>query len=126
MSFNNSRQTIFTGTELDFEEIVEIPEGYEIDHIDRDRKNNFPNNLRLVTKKENNRNKDIKGEKNGFSKLKEKEVREILELVLNHEMTKQEVADKYRVSFATIKAIRSGRNWLSFTRDIFEKHGIQK
>ena len=26
---NNSRQTIFTGTELDFEEIVEIPEGYE-------------------------------------------------------------------------------------------------
>lgn len=26
---NDSRQTIFTGTELDFEEIVEIPEGYE-------------------------------------------------------------------------------------------------
>lgn len=26
---NNSRQTIFTGTELDFEEIVEIPDGYE-------------------------------------------------------------------------------------------------
>ena len=29
MSFKNTRQTIFTGTELDFEEIVEIPEGYE-------------------------------------------------------------------------------------------------
>ena len=29
MSFENTRQTIFTGTELDFEEIVEIPEGYE-------------------------------------------------------------------------------------------------
>jgi len=29
MSFNNTRQTIFTGTELDFEEIVEIPDGYE-------------------------------------------------------------------------------------------------
>ena len=28
MSFN-SKQTIFTGTELDYEEIVEIPEGYE-------------------------------------------------------------------------------------------------
>ena len=26
---NDSRQTIVTGTELDFEEIVEIPEGYE-------------------------------------------------------------------------------------------------
>lgn len=104
----------------------EIPKGYEIDHIDRDRKNNFPDNLRLVTKKENNQNKDIKGEKNGFSKLKEEEVREILELVLVHKMTKQEIADKYHVSFATIKAIRSGRNWLSFTRDIFEKHGIHK
>lgn len=104
----------------------EIPKGYEIDHIDRDRKNNFPNNLRLVTKSENNQNKDIKGEKNGFSKLKEREVREILELVLTHTMTKQEIADKYHVSFATIKAIRSGRNWLSFTRDIFEKHGIHK
>lgn len=104
----------------------EIPKGYEIDHIDRDRKNNFPDNLRLVTKSENNLNKDIKGEKNGFSKLKEKEVREILELVLTHTMTKQEIADKYHVSFATIKAIRSGRNWSSFTRDIFEKHGIHK
>lgn len=104
----------------------EIPKGYEIDHIDRDRQNNFPSNLRLVTKSENNKNKDIKGEKNGFSKLKEKEVREILELVLTHQMTKQEIADKYHVSFATVKAIRSGRNWLSFTRDIFEKHGIHK
>ena len=28
MSFND-KQTIFTGTELDYEEIVEIPEGYE-------------------------------------------------------------------------------------------------
>jgi DNA-directed RNA polymerase specialized sigma subunit len=104
----------------------EIPKGYEIDHIDRNRHNNYPENLRLVTKSENNQNKDIKGEKNGFAKLKEREVREILELVLTHAMTKQEIADKYRVSFATIKAIRSGRNWLSFTRDIFEQHGIHK
>ena len=29
MSFENSKQTIFTGTQLDYEEIVEIPEGYE-------------------------------------------------------------------------------------------------
>ena len=29
MSFENTKQTIFTSTELDYEEIVEIPEGYE-------------------------------------------------------------------------------------------------
>lgn len=104
----------------------EIPKGYEIDHIDRNRKNNFPKNLRLVTKKENNQNKDIKGEKNGFAKLKEKEVREILVLVLEHKMTKQEIATKYNVSFATIKAIRNGRNWKHSTDDIFKKYGIVK
>lgn len=104
----------------------EIPKGYEIDHIDRNRKNNFPDNLRLTTKKENNQNKDIKGEKNGFSKLKEKDVKDILVLVLEHKMTKQEIADKYNVSFATIKAIRSGRNWKHCTQDIFKKYGIGK
>ena len=29
MSFKNTKQTIFTGTELDYEEIVDIPDGYE-------------------------------------------------------------------------------------------------
>ena len=104
----------------------EIPKGYEIDHIDRDRKNNFPNNLRLVTKKENNQNKDIKGEKNGFAMLTNESVREILESVLTHRKTKAEIAKEYGVSFATIKAIRSGHNWLSVTKDIFNKYGIQK
>lgn len=104
----------------------EIPKGYEVDHIDRDKRNNFPSNLRLVTKSENNLNKNIKGEKNAFSKLKDKEAKEILELILSHKMTKQEIADKYKVSYATIKAIRSGRNWLSVTKGVFEKYGIQK
>lgn len=104
----------------------EIPKGYEVDHIDRDRRNNFPSNLRLVTKSENNLNKNIKGENNAYSKLKNKEAKEILELVLSRRMTKQEIADKYKVSYATIKAIRTGRNWLSVTKGIFERYGIQK
>lgn len=105
----------------------EIPKGYEVDHIDRDRKNNFPENLRLVTKTENAQNREqMRGERNGFSKLTEKEVREILVLVLEHTKTKQEIADMYNVSFATIKAIRSGRNWRHYTKDIFKKYGINK
>ena len=105
----------------------EIPKGYEVDHIDRNRKNNMPENLRLVTKLENAQNREqMRGERNGFSKLTEKEVRDILVLVLEHKKTKQEIADMYNVSFATIKAIRNGRNWKHFTKDIFEKYGINK
>ena len=79
-----------------------------------------------MTKKENNQNKDVKGENNGFSKLRERDVRDILEQILSHSKTKSELAKEYRVSFATIKAIRSGRNWLDSTRDIFTKYGIYK
>lgn len=38
-----------------------IPDGYMIDHIDRDRKNNNLNNLRLVTHKGNQENRRAKG-----------------------------------------------------------------
>lgn len=38
----------------------EIPEGYEIDHIDRDSTNNHIDNLRLVTHSENNKNANHK------------------------------------------------------------------
>lgn len=36
----------------------EIPEGLEIDHIDRNKRNNNPDNLRVVTRIENNRNRN--------------------------------------------------------------------
>ena len=76
---------------------------------------------------ENNKNRsDTSGERNAFSKLTEKEVRDILILVLEHRMTKKEIAEKYNVSFATIKAIRSGRNWKNYTKDIFERYNIIK
>ena len=33
-----------------------IPDGYEVDHIDRDRSNNAVNNIRITTHSQNNRN----------------------------------------------------------------------
>lgn len=41
----------------------EIPEGLEIDHIDRNKRNNNPDNLRVVTRSENMRNVDKKSRK---------------------------------------------------------------
>lgn len=42
----------------------EIPEGMEIDHIDRNKRNNNPDNLRVVTRSENllNRNTNTRSE----------------------------------------------------------------
>jgi hypothetical protein len=39
----------------------DIPENLVVDHIDRDKSNNFIENLRLLTKSQNNRNRDCKG-----------------------------------------------------------------
>lgn len=39
---------------------LEIPEGYEVDHIDRNRSNNKWDNLRLVDRSTNHTNKGVK------------------------------------------------------------------
>lgn len=45
----------------------DIPEGMEVDHIDHNRTNNHPDNLRLVTKGENLKNKSLyRANKTGY------------------------------------------------------------
>ena len=45
----------------------EIPEGMEVDHIDRDTRNNHPDNLRLVSRSGNCRNRSMhKNNKSGI------------------------------------------------------------
>ena len=41
-----------------------IPEGYEVDHIDNDRKNNKLSNLQILTKSENNKKSYTSGNRN--------------------------------------------------------------
>lgn len=46
----------------------EIPEGLEIDHIDRNKHNNSPDNLRVLTHKENMGNRGFNGSYSDFGK----------------------------------------------------------
>lgn len=57
-----------------------------------------------------------KGKNNGFSKLTEKQVKEI-KYLLKDKIKQQEIADKYNVKLRTIKAIKSGQNWSHITID---------
>ena len=103
--------------------VGEIPKGYQIDHIDRNRKNNYPENLRLVTPSENNKNrKDMSGENNGWATLTAEKAREICRLAVSHELPRKEIARRFNVSEATVKSIRAGRNWKSFTEDLRNSH----
>lgn len=103
--------------------IGEIPKGYQVDHIDRNRKNNYPNNLRLVTPSENNKNRrDMSGENNSWAFLTVEKAREICRLAISRELTIKEIAKCFNVSVATVKSIKAGRNWKSFTEDLRHSH----
>jgi len=59
--------------------------------------------------------KDIKGSNNPCSKLCEKDVLEIVEMLNSGIYTKQFIADKYNVSRANIYLISTGKKWSNFT-----------
>lgn len=96
------------------------PDGMECCHFpDRDTKNNRLSNLRWDTKEANMADKichgtDPKGERNGNSKLGDKQVLEVLEL-LRSGMTQQEIADHFGVSDSAISFIATGSTWKHLT-----------
>lgn len=96
----------FVGDKLD---------GQVIRHLDGNKLNNHVSNLAYGTVQEN-ANDAVKhghttyGEKSGQAKLTEKEVREIVELLLDG-CIHQEIADLYKVSLQAIRSIKYGKTW---------------
>jgi hypothetical protein len=86
-----------------------------INHIDQNPLNNFYKNLERCTQSENilsanrNGNGNI-GEKQADSKLTEKDVLEIKEL-LKTTISQKEIAKRYNISTTTICDINKGRKW---------------
>ena len=97
-----------------------IPEGYEIDHIDGNRDNNHPSNLRAVTHSENikyaiirlgnwNKGKGY-GSENGRAKLTEIDIPIIRQRLATGE-TQELIAADYGVNRATISYIKLNKTW---------------
>ena len=95
----------------------------QVNHIDGNKKNNCLSNLEWCTNTENQRHAfahgliSRKGEKNSQSKLTEKDVLEIINMLLN-KIPYRKIMDKFNISKSTISAIKNKRLWRELTKDI--------
>lgn len=103
--------------------IGEPPEGMKdptIDHIDGNILNNHYSNLRWLERSENSSIRKLRakslGELNHEAKLKEKEVIEICELLMQNDLTLKQIANIYGVTKHTINNIKRKVNWKHITK----------
>lgn len=88
-----------------------------INHIDGNKLNNHYNNLEWIERSVNTsiRRNTGTGSKNSQSRLKEEQVIDIAKLLINTNLTTQEIAKKFNVSKSTICNILKKKNWSKIT-----------
>ena len=96
----------------------------QVNHKNGIKTDNRASNLEWCTSEENIHHawdiglaKARKGNNSNWSKLTEKEVLEIAQLLQNKELTGKQIAIKYNVSNRTISAIKQRKNWKDITQD---------
>jgi hypothetical protein len=104
--------------------IGDIPSGFEIDHINDDRKDNRLTNLRVITRLDNVRkaakahSRSSRGSLNNQSRLSEQDVLNVYWL-LSAGARKSTIARAFSVSTTSICNIANGRNWRHLHLEIF-------
>lgn len=93
----------------------------QVAHWDGDPSNNRASNLRYASPSENNQDKlrhgrDLRGEHASFSKLREDDVRDILDRLGRGEL-QREIAADYGITQRHVSSIKLGQVWAHLDRD---------
>lgn len=103
---------------------IENMNEFQVNHIDGNKRNNNLSNLEWVTCSENQIHahkiglKNQSGEHNNASKLTEEQVKEIINMLLEHKYTYGQIAEKFGVSDETIGSIKRKERWKYLTENI--------
>lgn len=103
---------------------VEGMENLQVNHIDGNKLNNQLSNLEWTTSSENNKHayqiglKNQKGQNNNATRLTDKDVEKIIELLLTHQYTYKQIGEKFNIDEETVGAIKRKKNWKHLTENI--------
>ncbi len=114
--YSNKKRKKRSNHSLVLEAFVGIrPKKMTINHIDGNKLNNNIKNLEYVSMGDNHRHaysislKNATGEKNGYSKLTEKDIVQIKKLI--GKLTQKEIANKFKIDQSTVSCIKTGKLW---------------
>ncbi len=99
---------------------LDNPNNYPIvNHIDGNKLNNHYSNLEWMERGKNSsiRKNRGQGTTNHEAKLNENQVHEICDLLVNSNLTLEEIGKRYNVKKSTIGNIYKGKNWKNITKE---------